>query len=79
MENKDELEGYIANKADDQWSPGLQDEENVPDDNSNEGLYPEIQPLHIDPLSKVAGEEDNPDFSLRPDTVDEITDRKSVV
>lgn len=66
--------GYIANKDDQEWSPGIEDEENEPDDASDEALFPEIQPLHIDVLSKVVANEDDPDISLRPDTIDEISD-----
>ena len=68
------MEGYVANKDDEQWSAGLQDEQNELDDKSKEGLYPEIQPLHIDVLSKVAANEDDPDFVLKPDTVDYVNE-----
>ena len=68
------MEGYVANKDDEQWSVGLQDEENEPDDNSSEGLFAEIQPLHIDPLSAAVAGEDDADISLRPDTVDDLVD-----
>jgi len=66
------LGGYVANKADEQWSVGLEDEANEPEDLSDEGLLPEIQPLHIDPRS--LGEDDNLDMMLRPDTIDGDTD-----
>jgi hypothetical protein len=62
------LGGYVANKADEQWSVGLEDEANEPEDLSDEGMLPEIQPLHIDPNSP--GEDDSLDLMLRPDTID---------
>jgi hypothetical protein len=63
---------YIANKDDEQWSEGLEDEANIADDSSDEGMFPEIQPLHIDLASTAGlGEDDNLNVILRPDTVDD--------
>jgi hypothetical protein len=68
-------DAYIANKDDEEWSDGLEDEANLPDDFSDEALYPEIQPLHVD-LGATAGlgKDDDMNMVLRPDTMDNQSD-----
>lgn len=66
------LDGYISNKADESWSDGLQDEANEPEDLSHEGMFPEIQPLHLDVSDQ--GEDDSMDVVLRPDTIEQQSD-----
>ncbi len=65
-------EPYVANKDDQHWSDGLQDEANM-DENANdvegqEGVLPELQPLHLDYTS--GGQDDSVDTMLRPDNID---------
>lgn len=64
---------YVANKDDQNWSEGLQDEANM-DENANdvegqEGVLPELQPLHLDYTVK-GGQDDDQDMMLRPDNID---------
>ncbi|HEY9732195.1 MAG TPA: hypothetical protein V6C89_09790 [Drouetiella sp.] len=61
---------YVNNKADEKWSEGLADECNEADDDDDEGLLPETQPLHVDVMSGDA-KGDNPDVVLRPDNVED--------
>ena len=74
-------QGFIANKDDEEWSDGLEDECNLPDIltgqdiDAEEGLFPETEPLHMD-LGATAGlgEDDDADMILRPDTMDDQPD-----
>ncbi|HEY9679305.1 MAG TPA: hypothetical protein V6C76_14960 [Drouetiella sp.] len=61
---------FVANKADDQWSEGLEDEENEFDDRSDDGLFPETQPLHVS-QSPEGGADDSEDMVLRPTQIDD--------
>lgn len=61
---------YVGNKVDEKWSEGIADECNEEDDDDDEGLLPETQPLHVELLSGE-GESDNPDVMLRPDNVED--------
>jgi hypothetical protein len=61
---------YTANKADQEWSDGIKDEENEDDARDDEGLFPETQPLHVDPMTET-GADDNADVMLRPTQVDD--------
>lgn len=68
----DSLEGpYVADKSEPEWSEGLADEANNEDSFDDEGLLPETQPLHVDPLSE--GEDDDPNFILSPDNIEDDT------
>jgi hypothetical protein len=75
---------FIANKDDEEWSDGMEDECNLPDiltgedADAEEGLFPETGPLHID-LGATAGigEDDDADMILRPDTMDDQPDDAS--
>jgi hypothetical protein len=72
---------FIANKDDEEWSEGMEDEANLPDpllnesDDEDEALFPETEPLHVD-LSSTAGlgGDDSLDMVLRPDTIDNQPD-----
>lgn len=66
--------GYVANKADETWSDGLRDEANEPDLFDGEGMFPEIQPLHVDMEDDQPGEEDTLDMVLRPDNIEQQPD-----
>lgn len=61
---------YVSNKVNEKWSDGIADECNEEDEDDDEGLLPETQPLHVDLLSGD-GEADNPDVVLRPDNVED--------
>lgn len=61
---------YVGNKADEKWSDGIADECNEEDDDDDEGLLPETQPLHVD-LMSGDGAPDNADVVLRPDNVED--------
>ncbi len=66
----DSLEGHVAaNKSEPEWSEGIEDEANSEDSFDDEGLFPESQPLHVDPLSE--GEDDGPNFILNPDNIED--------
>lgn len=65
-----DLDGpVVANKVEPEWSEGMEDEQNSPELFDDEGLLPETQPLHVDLESE--GEDDNPDFILSPDNIDQ--------
>jgi hypothetical protein len=75
---------YIANKDDEEWSEGMEDECNLPDIltgealDAEEGLFPETEPLHIDlGASAGLGDDDDADMILRPDTMDDEPDDTS--
>ncbi len=65
-------DGYVAEKGDQNWSSGLQDEENVDenavDTDDSEGLLPECQPLHLANDARFGADED--ELTLRPDNLD---------
>jgi hypothetical protein len=65
-------DGYVAEKGDQNWSAGLQDEENADenavDADDNEGLLPETQPLHLGYDARFGADED--ELTLRPDNLD---------
>lgn len=63
---------YVSNKANDKWSDGLSDESNpdIIDEDNDEGLLPETQPLHVDVASVMSGTDDA-DIVLRPDNVED--------
>ncbi len=65
-------EPFVNNKADQKWSEGLADESNLDEDDNDddECLLPETQPLHVDPLS-ANGEDDDAELVLRPDNVED--------
>jgi hypothetical protein len=78
VDNLGNADVFIANKDDEVWSDGLEDEANIPlfeDDGSDQGLFPEIQPLHVDLASTAGlGGDDNLNVILRPDTIDNQSD-----
>ncbi len=43
-----DLERAVVTKADQKWSEGLADESNEEDEDDDEGLLPETQPLHVE-------------------------------
>lgn len=61
---------YVNNKSDEKWSDGIADECNQEEEDDDEGLLPETQPLHVD-LMSGGGKGDNPDIVLRPDNVED--------
>jgi hypothetical protein len=78
---------YVADKSNRQWSEGIQDEENDfglgssfdQDEDWDEGLLPETQPLHVESSSDrdietAADAELASDVELQPDTIERGTD-----
>jgi hypothetical protein len=80
-------EPYVADKSNQKWSEGLEDEENdygllsfdEQDNDWNEGLLPETQPLHLE--SRAERDVETPpdselqsDIELQPGTVENGTD-----
>ena len=75
---------FLANKDDEEWSEGMEDECNLPDPLLNEtadeedALFPETEPLHVDLASTAGlGGDDSMDMVLRSDTMDNQEDTTS--
>jgi hypothetical protein len=62
---------FVANKDDRTWSDGIADEANEQtDEDDDEGLLPETQPLHVDLMTET-GADDDANTVLRPDNVED--------
>jgi|GEM_PF-6881950 len=64
----------IASKDNNEWSEGMEDEANPTEDYSEEALFPESQPLHIDLASTTGLGQDDLAFPLQPSTMDNQSD-----
>ena len=67
---------FVASKDDETWSPGLEDEENngymsfsEQDQDWNEGLFPETEPLQVEGQSEDQSKEEFSDIELKPDNI----------